>query len=89
MIKLQKFAHLNLDAFFNGGIFYYPSYDDEEPQIAYDYSIQIGPGGFIGKYGKSKFKEMIGEYTYNIGDDSSQNELLKNRKKRVIIYQLQ
>lgn len=80
----------NLDAFFNGGIFYYPSYDEAELEIAYDYSKQFTkPGGFIGNYGQCKFKEMIGEYTYNIGDDSSQNELLKNRKKRVIIYQLQ
>lgn len=57
----------------------------------YDYKSELlNAEGFIGKYSGKQFYEMIGEYTYNIGTDEEQktNELLKNRKKRVIIYQL-
>ena len=74
----------NIDAFLNGGIF---SYSSNPGQIAYNYTTEIGNGGFIGQYGCYKFKEMIGEYTYNISS-TNDNELLKNRKKRVIIYQI-
>ncbi len=78
----------NLDAFLNGGKFNYPS---DPTKVAYDYSKEVGTntGGFIANYGNRKFKEMLGEYTYNTGDETSQNGLLKNKKKRVVVYQLQ
>lgn len=74
----------NLDAFLNGGTFYYKSGGiDSEGRRGYTYS------GFIKKYGTSKFKETLGEYKYNLTEDENNSALLKNRKKRVIIYQLQ
>lgn len=86
----------NLDAFLYGGIFYYPSgaTDEDGNLIAYNYGNKMR-GGFIGKYSNARFKEILGEYTYSLveeddtGEESNQNALLKNRKKRVIIYQLQ
>ena len=76
----------NLDAFLNGGTFRYKSGGtDSAGRKGYTYS------GFIKKYSTSKFKETLGEYKYNVTEDESNNvsSLLKNRKKRVIIYQLQ
>lgn len=74
----------NLDAFLNGGTFYYKSGGiDSEGRRGYTYS------GFIKKYATSKFKETLGEYKYNLTEDENSSALLKNRKKRVIIYQLQ
>lgn len=74
----------NLDTFLNGGIFYYKSGGtDSEGKTGYEYS------GFIETYEKSNFKETLGEYKYNLTEDENQSSLLKNRKKRVIIYQLQ
>lgn len=74
----------NLDAFLNGGTFYYKSGGiDSEGRRGYTYS------GFIKKYATSKFKETLGEYKYNLTEDENNSALLKNRKKRVIIYQLQ
>ena len=47
----------------------------------------------ITTYGTRKFKETLGEYEYDVHSEDngkdSENELLKNRKKRVIVYQLQ
>ena len=77
----------NIDAFLYGKIFNYP---DGSGQY-YDYKAELlNAEGFIGKYSGKQFYEMIGEYTYNIGTDAEQktNELLKNKKKRVIVYQL-
>ena len=93
---------INLDKFLYGDIFYYPSgVKDEQGNIKnYDYSSREhlnNKNGFIGKYAKSKFKEVLGQYTYDLevqddeNDDRITNEsaLLKNIKKRVIIYILQ
>lgn len=78
----------NLDAFLSGGKFYDPG---NPTRVAYDYSAQYG--GFISRFNGKKFKEMLGEYTYNVessgGSSGLENSLLKNRKKRVIVYQLQ
>ena len=77
----------NIDAFLYGNKFYFP----DGSGMFYDYKRELlNAEGFIGKYSGKQFYEMIGEYTYNIGTDEEQktNELLKNRKKRVIIYQL-
>ncbi len=79
----------NLDAFLKGGKFNYPS---DPSQVAYDYSRQLNNnGGFIGLCATNnyKFKEMLGEYNYNVETEGHESALLKNRKKRVIIYQLQ
>lgn len=74
----------NIDAFLNGGFFKYRSDGtDENGKTGYDYKP-----GFIEKYSKRKFKETLGEYKYNLKNNEN-NNLLKNRKKRVIIYQLQ
>ena len=79
----------NLDAFLYGGTFKYKSgaIDSSGKRRAYEYS------NFIERYKKSKFKETLGEYKYNLTteeeDNSNVSLLLKNRKKRVIIYQLQ
>ena len=74
----------NIDAFLNGGFFKYRSDGtDENGKTGYDYKT-----GFIEKYSKRKFKETLGEYKYNLKNNEN-NNLLKNRKKRVIIYQLQ
>ena len=80
----------NLDAFLNGGTFYYKSGGtDSAGNYGYTYS------GFIKAYKNRKFKETLGEYKYNQYNSTedkgteSTSSLLKNRKKRVIIYQLQ
>ena len=79
----------NLDAFLSGGKFYYPS---DPSKVAYNYANQYG--GFIERCKKYnyKFEEMLGEYTYNVesssGTSGLDNALLKNRKKRVIVYKL-
>lgn len=62
--------------------------------------ILIGVGsykydGFINRFANRKFKETLGEYNYDVdiktNDEirSVDSSLLKNKKKRVIIYQLQ
>lgn len=89
----------NLDAFLNGDYFAYPSGGvDDEGRSGYDYSDYIR-NGFMNEYAGDKFKEFLGEYEYDIttqytNDDNDyeydeSNELLKQRKKRVIVYQLQ
>ena len=86
----------NLDAFLNGDYFAYPSGGvDHEGKSGYNYSDYIS-NGFMKRYANSKFKETLGEYIYNISDQFTDdeynyenNELLKQRKKRVIVYQLQ
>ena len=72
----------NLDAFLSGGTFTYK--DDKTKKYEYK-------RGFVEKYYNKKFKETLGEYTYNLSTEVKDNEnsLLKNRKKRVIVYQLQ
>ena len=72
----------NLDAFLSGGTFTYK--DDKTKKYEYK-------RGFVENYYNKKFKETLGEYTYNLSTEVKDNEnsLLKNRKKRVIVYQLQ
>ena len=76
----------NLDAFLYGGTFRYKSGGtDSAGRKGYTYS------GFLKAYSTAKFKETLGEYKYNLTEEENDNvsSLLKNRKKRVIIYQLQ
>ena len=84
----------NLDAFLNGGVFNYPSGSGE----SYDYS-KSGTKGFIKNYRNKKFIENLGEYTYNANSEETNDSghtfdytdsttLVKNKKKRVIIYTL-
>ncbi len=72
----------NLDAFLSGGTFTYK--DGTNKTYKYE-------KGFVKKYYNKKFKETLGEYTYNLSTKvkDHENSLLKNRKKRVIVYQLQ
>ena len=75
----------NLDAFLKGENV---GYSTSEGLKTYRYNQS---GGFINKYKDRKFKETIGEYIYNIDSDTNDNldnSLNKNKKKRVIIYQL-
>lgn len=77
----------NIDAFLNGDIFIYPNGSGNE----YNYKGELGVGGFIGKYSGKQFYEIIGEYTYDINTEDNAtigNSLLKNKKKRVVIYKL-
>ena len=93
---MQMTLKENLDAFLNGGYFAYPSGGvDHDGNSGYNYSDYIS-NGFINRYSNNKFKETLGEYIYNISEqfeddeyDYDSNELLKQRKKRVIVYQLQ
>ena len=53
--------------------------------------------GFIAEYHDRQFKEYLGEYYYDADDNEHEDneeeilnsDLQKNRKKRVIIYQLE
>lgn len=77
----------NLDTFLRGGEFQYPDGSGR----TYNYG-----NGFISNYERTRFREMLGEYTYNLFTDDNddennsrrENELLKNKKKRVIVYQV-
>ena len=77
----------NLDAFLNGGEFAFPSNDGR----VYEYD------GFINKHGDKKFRELMGEYNYDLTSNSEEPETnthgayddtIKNKKKRVIVYQV-
>lgn len=78
-------ARENLDCFLNGDTYKNPN--NREDYIKYGQS-------FIEKYKNSKFVETIGEYTYNstqtdsTEDGSSISSLVKEKKKRVIIFTL-
>ena len=83
----NKDAKKNLDAFLNGGEFAFPSNDGR----IYKYK------GFINKYGDKKFRELMGEYNYDLNANSDEPETnthgayddtIKNKKKRVIVYQI-
>ena len=77
-------ARENIDCFLSGGIYYNPN--NNEKYIEYN--------GFINEYKNSKFIETIGEYEYSSSqandsdteDGSSINSLVKNKKKRIIIF---
>lgn len=86
----MQFYKANLDAFLNGGEFKNPS-GNAEMNYKYD--------GFIEKYKNARFIENLGEYTYNADvtqtndsgekhDYTDSTALVKNKKKRVIIYTL-
>lgn len=85
---------INLDQFLQGGYFTYPSGGtDKYGNKGYDYSKNPRSTyrGFMKEYEGRQFKEMLGEYTYNVDTTTEDYNagLQKNRKKRVIIYQLQ
>lgn len=79
----------NLDCFLNGGIYYNPN--NNERYIEYT-------TGFIKEYNNAKFVETIGEYTYSSSqadnystedeEGSTINSLVKEKKKRIIIFTL-
>lgn len=77
----------NLDAFINGEEFAFPSNDGR----VYKYK------GFINEHGDKKFREQMGEYNYdlNVGEGEQDtnthgayDDTIKNKKKRVIVYQV-
>lgn len=79
---------LNLDCFLSGKTF-------TGTNIIYDYGEIVGSGGFAEKYKNSRFRESLGEYTYNhvtsevdSSEDSFEITNVKGRKKKVIIYTL-
>lgn len=85
----------NLDMFLSGGTFVAPSGNG----MNYDYSDRRingwGNHSFIEQYKNSRFRESLGEYTYNAvntetNTDGTTSGLtnVEGRKKRVIIYTL-
>ena len=88
----MKYYKQNLDMFLSGGKFVAPSLNGMD----YDYSKingWNGTKGFIQQYKGDKFRESLGEYTYNKvedTDDGTNSGLtnVKEKKKRVIIYTL-
>lgn len=74
----------NVSLFLSGGTY-------KNPNNNSDY---IEYTGFINKYKNAKFVETVGEYTYSSSqtdsteDGSSINSLVKEKKKRVIIFTL-
>lgn len=82
-------ARENLDCFLNGTKYKNPN--NGEDYIDYKY---LNGQSFIEKYKNSKFVETIGEYTYDstqtgsTEDGSSISSLVKEKKKRVIIFTL-
>ncbi len=85
----NKYYKQNLDMFLSGGTFISPSGNGMD----YDYSSSLGRGGFIEKYKNNKFRESLGEYTYNEttnqGEDGTSGITeVKGKEKRVIVYTL-
>ena len=84
-------ARENLNCFLNGDEYLNPNNGEE--YINYS-ELPLQTGGFIGKYANDKFVETVGEYTYNSSqtdsteDGSSISSLVKEKKKRVIIFTL-
>ncbi len=93
----------NLDCFLNGNIYYNPNLykselsDSENKDAIYiDYKKSpLQTGGFIGKYKSAQFVETIGEYEYSSSQTSDtedgstiDNNLIKKKKKRIIIFTL-
>lgn len=82
----------NLNCFLSGNNYKNPNNYAE--YIKYGDANQLGIGGFVQKYASSEFVETVGEYTYSSNqassteDGSSINSLVKERKKRVIIFTL-
>lgn len=82
----------NLNCFLAGDTYKNPNNNSD--YIAYGGVTQLGIGGFNEKYKNAKFVETVGEYTYsssqadNTEDGSTVNSLVKQKKKRVIIFTL-
>lgn len=82
----------NLNCFLSGDIYKNPN--NNMDYIKYSDANQLGYGGFIRKYANSKFVETVGEYIYSSSqqnsteDGSSISSLVKDKKKRVIIFTL-
>ena len=83
-------SKINLDAFINGGTFPFPS-NSGEVYKEYEYK------GFINEHGDKKFRELMGEYNYDLNAGSGEqdtnthgayDDTIKNKKKRVIVYQV-
>ena len=85
----------NLDMFLSGGTFFAPSGNEMD----YDYSDRHfngwGDRSFIEQFKNSRFRESLGEYTYNAVDTETNTDTttsgltnVEGRKKRVIIYTL-
>ena len=81
----------NLDMFLSGGTFVAPSGNGMD----YDYSSRNingwGNRSFIDEYKDKRFRESLGEYTYNSVNSSDTTSGLTNvegQEKRVIIYTL-
>lgn len=85
----------NLDMFLSGRIFNWPSGNGRY----YNYSDRETNGwgnrSFIEQYKNSRFRESLGEYTYNAVDTETNTDTttsgltnVEGRKKRVIIYTL-
>lgn len=85
----------NLDMFLSGGTFFAPSGNG----MNYDYSDRHfngwGDRSFIEQFKNSRFRESLGEYTYNAVDTETNTDTttsgltnVEGRKKRVIIYTL-
>lgn len=90
----NKYYKQNMDMFLSGKVFTAPSGNGMD----YNYSdINVngwkGKHGFIEEYKDNKFRESLGEYTYN-GTSEENNSItsgltnVKPKKKRVIIYTL-
>ena len=84
----NNFYKQNLDMFLSGGTFIAPSGN----QMNYNYSDMNVNGwnrnhGFIEEYKDDKFRESLGEYTYDSGTITGITNQ-KAKKKRVIIYTL-
>lgn len=87
-----KKARENLDSFLSGKKYNNPN--NGESYIDYS-QPPLAAGGFTQKYKNNKFVETIGEYTYSgtqasntEENGSSINSLVKQKKKRVIIFTL-
>lgn len=85
----NNFYKQNLDMLLSGGTFIAPSGN----QMNYNYSDMNVNGwkrahGFIEEYKDDKFRESLGEYTYDSGTTISGLTSTKTKKKRVIIYTL-
>lgn len=87
----QQDAKKNIDAFLSGKTVDYNFNIGGIGKIEYKYGEFFPAGSFMSQYGKSKFKEMVGEYKYtrNEGDEYDASDVNTTKKnKRVIIYQL-
>lgn len=83
----------NLDKFLSGKTFIAPSGNSDMNYVYSKINGWTGTKGFIEQFKDRKFRESLGEYTYNKiedTDDGTNSGLtnVKGKKKRVIIYTL-